>query len=230
MRALEALYALGALNDHGELTKLGRRMAEFPIDPMMSKALLAGETYQCTDEIVSIIAMLTVQNAIFYRPKDKAVHADKARKAMNRPGGDHLSLLQVWNSWAETDFSMQWCFENFIQYRSMKRARDVRDQLIGLMERVDVVLMSAPNTNDNVPIRKAVTSGYFYNAAKLQRSGDSYRTIKQNQTVLIHPSSALFQVNPKVVLYFELVLTTKEYMRQVSDYVSLIAFLITVYF
>lgn len=40
------LYALGALNDRGELTKLGRRMAEFPLDPMLSKALLASETYK----------------------------------------------------------------------------------------------------------------------------------------------------------------------------------------
>ena len=43
MRALEQLYALGALNDRGELTKLGRRMAEFPLDPMMSKAVIASE-------------------------------------------------------------------------------------------------------------------------------------------------------------------------------------------
>jgi len=35
IRALEQLYALGALNDHGELTKLGRRMAEFPLEPML---------------------------------------------------------------------------------------------------------------------------------------------------------------------------------------------------
>lgn len=41
--ALEQLYALGALNHHGELTKLGRRMAEFPVDPMMAKILLASE-------------------------------------------------------------------------------------------------------------------------------------------------------------------------------------------
>jgi len=41
--ALEQLYALGALNHKGELTKLGRRMAEFPLDPMMAKMLLASE-------------------------------------------------------------------------------------------------------------------------------------------------------------------------------------------
>ena len=51
MRALELLYALGALNDRGELMKLGRRMAEFPVDPMLSKAIISSEKYSCTDEV-----------------------------------------------------------------------------------------------------------------------------------------------------------------------------------
>lgn len=49
IRALEQLYALGALNDEGDLTKLGRRMAEFPLDPMQSKAVIMSETYKCVD-------------------------------------------------------------------------------------------------------------------------------------------------------------------------------------
>ena len=98
IRALETLYALGALNDRGELTKLGRRMAEFPVDPFMSKSIIVAEKYKCTDEIVSIMAMLSVGNSIFYRPKDKAVHADQAKKNFYRPGGDHLTLLAVWNT------------------------------------------------------------------------------------------------------------------------------------
>ncbi|CAI8056651.1 Pre-mRNA-splicing factor ATP-dependent RNA helicase DHX16 [Geodia barretti] len=67
--ALEQLYALGALNHMGELTKVGRKMAEFPVDPMMSKMLIASEKYKCSEEIVTISAMLSVNNAIFYRPK-----------------------------------------------------------------------------------------------------------------------------------------------------------------
>ena len=51
MRALELLYALGALNDRGELTKMGRKMAEFPIDPMLSKTLIASEQYHCTEQV-----------------------------------------------------------------------------------------------------------------------------------------------------------------------------------
>ncbi|XP_055590392.1 pre-mRNA-splicing factor ATP-dependent RNA helicase DHX16 [Uranotaenia lowii] len=212
--ALEQLYALGALNHHGELTKLGRRMAEFPVDPMMAKMLLASEKYKCSEEVVTIAAMLSVNGAIFYRPKDKIIHADTARKNFNHQNGDHLSLMQVYNQWAETDYSTQWCYENFIQFRSMKRARDVREQLAGLMQRVEIDLVSGlPETMN---IRKSITAGYFYHIARLSKGGN-YKTVKHNQTVMIHPNSALFEELPRWVLYHELVFTTKEYMRSVID-------------
>ncbi|KAG5733668.1 Pre-mRNA-splicing factor ATP-dependent RNA helicase-like protein cdc28, partial [Termitomyces sp. T112] len=87
MRALELLYALGALNDRGELTKLGRRMAEFPVDPMLSKAIISSEKYSCTDEVLTIISMLSESGSLFYRPKDKKLHADQARQNFVRQGG-----------------------------------------------------------------------------------------------------------------------------------------------
>lgn len=71
IKALELLYALGALNDKGQLTKIGRQMAEFPTDPMLAKALLSSEKFNCTDEVLSIIAMLGESSALFFRPKDK---------------------------------------------------------------------------------------------------------------------------------------------------------------
>ncbi|XP_001601553.2 pre-mRNA-splicing factor ATP-dependent RNA helicase DHX16 [Nasonia vitripennis] len=212
--ALEQLYALGALNHRGELTKLGRRMAEFPVDPMMAKMLLASEKYRCSEEISTIAAMLSVNGAIFYRPKDKIIHADAARKNFNVPGGDHLVLLNVYNQWAQSGFSTHWCYENFIQHKSMKRARDVKEQLVGLMERVEMELVSG--ISETVNIRKAITAGYFYHIAKLSKGG-SYKTAKHNQTVSVHPNSALFQELPRWVLYHELVFTTKEFMRQVTE-------------
>jgi len=76
----------GALNHMGELTKLGRRMAEFPCDPMMSKMLLASEKYKCAAECLTISCMLSNNASIFYRPKDKIIHADTARKNFFVPG------------------------------------------------------------------------------------------------------------------------------------------------
>ncbi|XP_028254707.1 pre-mRNA-splicing factor ATP-dependent RNA helicase DHX16 [Parambassis ranga] len=211
--ALEQLYALGALNHLGELTKLGRRMAELPVDPMLSKMVLASEQYKCSEEVLTIAAMLSVNNSIFYRPKDKVVHADNARMNFVVPGGDHLVLLNVYTQWVESGHSTQWCYENFIQFRSMRRARDVRDQLEGLMARIEVEVVSAQG--DSVPIRKAVTAGYFYHTARLSKGG--YKTVKHQQTVYVHPNSSLFEELPRWLIYHELVFTTKEFMRQVIE-------------
>ena len=96
IRALEELYALGALNDEGQLTKLGRRMAEFPVDPKLSKSIIQSNKYKCTSEVISIAALLSVGNTIFYRPKDKAIHADNARLSFSSRQGDHITLLNVY--------------------------------------------------------------------------------------------------------------------------------------
>lgn len=216
IRALEQLYALGALNDRGELTKLGRKMAEFPVDPMMSKAIIASEEYGCTAEILSIVSMLSVGGGVFYRPKDRAVHADNARLNFARGGGgDHATLLRCYNEWVETNYSTQWCLENYVQYRSMNKARDIREQLEGLCERVEIETVSKSPEMD--AICKGLTAGYFYHTAKLS-SGTDYKTIKHQHTVYIHPSSVLAKDEepPKWVIYHELAFTTKEYMRSVA--------------
>ena len=211
--SLEQLYALGALNHKGDLTLTGRKMAEFPLDPMMAKTLIASEKHGVVEEVMTIAAMLGVNSAVFYRPKDQVVHADNARILFFSPGGDHLTLLSVYDQWAATDYSTQWCFENFVQYRAMKRARAIRDQLQGLLERTEIDLLSNPM--DHVGIRKSITAGYFYHTARLTANG-MYKTAKHQQTVHIHPNSSLFEEQPKWVIYHELVQTSKEYMRQVG--------------
>ncbi|KAE9420772.1 hypothetical protein Angca_003961 [Angiostrongylus cantonensis] len=210
--ALEQLYALGALNHRGELTKLGRRMAEFPCDPCMSKMIIASEKYGCSEEIVTICAMLSCNAAVFYRPKAMIIHADAARKAFWSQAGDHITLLNVYNKWKETNYSQQWCMENFVQHRTMKKARDIRDQLEGLLERVEIEPKSNPCT---IAIRKAITAGYFYNCSKLDNSGH-YKTVKHKHTVHVHPNSCLFEDLPRWVVYYELVFTSKEFMREIS--------------
>ncbi|KAL8213278.1 UNVERIFIED_CONTAM: putative pre-mRNA-splicing factor ATP-dependent RNA helicase dhx16 [Gekko kuhli] len=201
--ALEQLYALGALNHLGELTKMGRKMAELPVDPLLSKMILASEQYKCSEQILIIAAMLS----------DKVVHADNARMNFFLPGGDHLVLLNVYNQWVESGYSMQWCYENFIQFRSMRRARDVREQLEGLMERIEVDITSSKG--DYIPVHKAITAGFFYHMARLTHSG--YKTVKHQQTVFIHPNSSLFEEQPRWLIYHELVFTSKEFMRQVIE-------------
>jgi ATP-dependent RNA helicase DHX8/PRP22 len=209
--AMESLYSLGALDDEGLLTRLGRKMAEFPLEPSLSKMLIVSSELGCSDEILTIVAMLSVETP-FYRPKEKAAQADMKKAKFNHPDGDHLSLLNVYEAWAASKFSNPWCYENFIQSRSIRRAQDVRKQLVTIMDRYKMNIISAGR--NQLKIRKCIVSGFFMNAAKKDPQ-EGYKTMVEGQPVFIHPSSALFNKNPEWVLYHELVLTTKEYMRNV---------------
>lgn len=209
--ALEQLYNLGALDEEGLLTRLGRKMAEFPLEPPMSKVLIASVDLGCSDEILTILSMLSAQN-IFYRPKEKQAQSDQKRAKFFQSEGDHITLLAVYDAWKANKFSNPWCHENFIQARAMKRAQDVRKQLIAIMDRYKLDLVSAGK--NYVRVCKAITSGFFFHAARKDPQ-EGYKTVVEQQPVYIHPSSAVFQQQPDWVIYHELVLTTKEYMREV---------------
>ena len=213
LAAMETLYNLGALDDDGFLTRLGRQMAEFPLEPPLAKMLIYSSELGCSEEAVTIVAMLTAQN-IFYRPKDRQAQADARKARFFHADGDHLTLLTVWQSWAQHKFATQWCYENFIQSRSMKRAQDVRRQLIGIMDRYKQKLRSCGKDWDKV--RLALCAGFFTHVARKDPHDNGYRTLVDNQQVFMHPSSALFPRPPEWVLYHELVLTTREYMREVT--------------
>jgi len=209
--ALEQLHSLSALDDEGFLTRLGRRMAEFPLEPMLSKMLIMSVHLSCSDEVLTVVSMLSVQN-VFYRPKDKQALADSKKAKFNQAEGDHLTLLAVYNSWKNNKFSNAWCYENFVQMRTLKRAQDVRKQLLGIMDRHKLDVVSCGK--NIAQVQKAICSGFFRHAAKKDPQ-EGYRTLVDSQVVYIHPSSALFNRQPEWVVYHELVLTTKEYMREV---------------
>jgi hypothetical protein len=83
-RAIELLYALGALSATGQLTKTGGRMAHFPLDPMLAAALLAAEGLGVTGDMATVAAMLSLTGAVFYRPREARLHAEAARAAFDQ--------------------------------------------------------------------------------------------------------------------------------------------------
>ena len=85
--------------------------------------------------------------------------------------------------------------------------------MLGILDRYRFPVRSCGK--DYQKICKAICSGFFTHTAR--RTNDGYVTLVDNQTVSIHPSSALFQKNPEMVVYHELVFTTKEFMRQIVE-------------
>ena len=109
---------------------------------------------------------------------------------------------------------MPWCVENYVQGRSLRRAQDVRKQLVGIMDRYHHDIISCgPDYN---LIRRAICSGFFRNAAKRDPQ-EGFRTLAETSgTVYLHPSSSLFGRAPEYCVYHEVVITSKEYMREVT--------------
>lgn len=70
LNSMYQLWILGALDNTGNLTELGRKMVEFPLDPPLSKMVIISEEFRCTDELLTIVSMLSVPS-IFFRPKDR---------------------------------------------------------------------------------------------------------------------------------------------------------------
>lgn len=215
--ALEQLYGLSALDDEGFLTKLGRRMADFPMEPALSKVLIASVDAGCAQEVLTIIAMLSVQT-IFYRPRDKKDLADRRHAKFADSSGDHLTLLHVYSAWQRSGCSKAWCSDNFVQERSLLRAQDVRKQLVMIMGRYGrrgapnaFSSSSAPSGNLDT-VRKVLCSGYFRNTARRDPK-EGYKTLVENTPVYMHPSSVLFRKQAQYVLYHTLLLTSKEYMH-----------------
>lgn len=213
LTALEELYALSALDDEGLLTRLGRQMADFPMDPSLARALISSVDLSCADELLTIVAMISATQTVFHRPKDKQQQADQKKAKFHDPHGDHLTLLNVYNAWKHSKYSTPWCYENFIQPRSMKRAKDVREQLVTIMERHKHRIVSCGR--NTMKVRQALCCGFFRNSARKDPQ-EGYKTLVEGTPVYMHPSSALFGKPAEHVIYHSLVETTREYMHNVT--------------
>ena len=91
------------------------------------------------------------------------------------------------------------------------RGQDVRKQLLTIMDRYKLDVVSAGRNFNK--IRRAICSGFFFHSAKKDPQ-EGYKTVVENTPTYIHPASSLFQRQPDWIVYHELVLTSKEYMRE----------------
>lgn len=166
--------------------------------------------------MLSIVAMLSVPN-VFMRPKEAAKAADEAKAQFAHVDGDHLSLLNAYHAYKESGDSKDWCYDNFINYRSMQSADSVRNQLDRVVRRLGITVTSGDFTSDDyyVNIRKCLAAGLFMQVAHMQRQGH-YLTAKDNQVVAIHPSSVLDH-KPHWILFQDFVLTSRNFVRTVTN-------------
>ncbi|PHU03521.1 hypothetical protein BC332_28772 [Capsicum chinense] len=215
IRALEVLYSLGVLDDDAKLTSpTGFQVAEIPLDPLISKMILASCEFGCSEEIITIAAVLSIQS-IWIPVRGVQKQLDEAKLKFAAAEGDHVTFLNVYKGFIQSNKSSKWCHKNFINYHAMRKVIEVREQLKRITQRLGIGLKSCEG--DIQAVRKAITAGFFANAARLEPFSHNglYKTVRTSQEVYIHPSSVLFRVSPKFIMYHSLVSTDRQYMRNV---------------
>ncbi|KAJ0256913.1 DEAD/DEAH box helicase domain-containing protein [Hirschfeldia incana] len=215
MRALEVLEYLGAINDKGDLTATGRLISEFPLEPQMSKMLIVSPDFHCTEEILTLSAMLSVPNC-FKRPREEAQKADRARGKFAVSHGDHFTLIKVYDEYKRNSEDSAWCDSNYINDSAMATVGHVRQQLLTIMSRLNLHSSTDSHSSsyDYTSIKKAIVSGYFMQTAYRRHTGE-YSTRNDDADCFLHPSSCLVG-NPKWVIFHEYVWTSKKFIRTVT--------------
>ena len=219
MRALELLNYLGALDDDGNMTEVGKRLSEFPLEPEMCAMLLASESLNCADDVAKIAAMLSVQNPFVNPGKNAEARgpAARAKEQFFHQTGDHLALLSVYQAYEYNKGDRIWCQDNFLNHRTMQQAGSIYRQLKGTMRRLGI--NSEPNLEQDYEfannIRKAILKGYFTKVAVSLPTKNQYLTLKDNVKVLLFPSTFMNR-RPQFLVYNELVMTSNTYVRTVT--------------
>ena len=131
--ALEALYALGALDGSGKLTNpRGESMALLPLDPQPAAFLLSAEKEGCEEEALTLAAVLSVQSPFnTLKPADLKV----AQAPFAAYEGDAITFLNVVSAYHKQQRkhgarkASQWCRKRLLNERVLERIGEVRQQL-----------------------------------------------------------------------------------------------------
>ncbi|GFZ05008.1 RNA helicase family protein [Actinidia rufa] len=224
----------GALTDEYKLSDpVGHQMARLPLDPTHSKALILASQFNCLEEMLIAVAMLSVES-IFYTPREKLEEARTATKCFSSLEGDHQTLVNVYrasdeffektkmgNSREKAEKNLRkWCKENFINSRSLRHARDIHRQIRENVEHMGLRVASCGD--ETIQFRRCLAATFFLNAALKQPDG-TYKVLSSGQTVQIHPTSVLFRKKAECIIFDDLLRTNNNYMRNVTriDYLWL---------
>ena len=159
-RGLEELLALGALDRHGNLSRMGRVMAECPLIPTLSKTLLESARLSCTDSVITFFPCY--QRTICSSPPlQRRESATLAKKGFLDKTGDHLTLLNIFRVYEgiPENERPRWCTTNFIDSRAIKTALDVRKQLLEFCQKHSIPTVPTHSDSDPAVLLKCLVSG-----------------------------------------------------------------------
>ncbi|MFT5836808.1 MAG: ATP-dependent helicase HrpA [Candidatus Azotimanducaceae bacterium] len=199
--------------DDYRLTKLGRKLAQLPVDPTVARMLLQAQSEQALPEVLVIASGLSIQDPR-ERPAELAKEADEMHKQFTHPESDFLTLLNIWNAYHEKLEALsqhklrKFCKTHFLAYQRMREWRDIHQQLERVLKerRTSNAQPPTPNKKESkiqsstlsvqcstfkyAAIHRCILTGLLSNIAHKEEE-HNYRG-PRNRKALLFPGSALF--------------------------------------
>jgi HrpA-like RNA helicase len=232
VKALEILKSLKIIDMNCNLTEVGMKVNDFPLDPKMTVALLESgnirskdkEMFGCVEEMLTLTAVIASE-PVFLNYKDTK-HLIRMKKKIGAKEGDHLTLLNVYKFYHRLhsrNEKQKFCNEFKVNEKSLINAAQLRNSLELILRKYG--LNTKKSDNDTEGILRCVCTGYFSNAAQRLPDG-SYLVVSSRENVLLHPTSILNAVHPDWVIFHEIVRSGqtgnfhskgKSFIRNVSE-------------
>jgi len=219
--ALTTLSILGAIDKQKNLTKLGRSMASFPVEPKHSRVVMASQEFGCSSEVLDIVSVISASSNLFIDAVDHREDALDARLKFHHDSGDHLTILNVIRAYQDVSLSEDksgrkaWCQSHFVNEHTLLEAIHIRNQLRDVCIRIGIDWRSSCQ-NAEQPILRSFVCGLVQNTALLQSDG-AYKQLMGPSSIKIYPGSVLSSKKVPAIVYDDLVYTSQTYARLVSS-------------
>ncbi|TJY58306.1 ATP-dependent RNA helicase HrpA [Sinimarinibacterium sp. CAU 1509] len=219
--AVRVLTTLGAFDEFGELTALGRKLGRLPLDPRIARIALAGAGTAAADPVFVLAAALSVQDPHEVPPD--AQDAARQKHALWRDKkSDFLSLLNLWLRWQQWSASSsnrqlrRMCRDHFVSFLRMEEWEAVYRQVCDVLDhdRKDQQHRWTPESLDSLygPIHQALLAGLIDHIGQKMPEAPEFQGPK-GRRFRLHPGSALQKKPPPWVMSAQLAQTTRLYAR-----------------
>lgn len=202
------------------LTRVGRQLAQLPVDPRLAKMILSAVNFGCVYEMMMIIvSALSIQDPR-ERPQEKQQASDEKHRRFADKKSDFLAFLNLWyylqeqqKALSKNQFRRQ-CQKDFLNYLRIREWQDIYHQI-----RLTVREMGLPINSEKAEyqqIHTALLSGLLSHIGLKEAEKQQYLGAR-NAHFAIFPNSVLFKKQPKWVMAAELVETSKLWGRMVAE-------------
>ena len=219
-----------------QLTKSGRLLSKFPIDPRLAKMVLTAIELGCIEQVLIIVSALSIQDPR-ERPHEKQQAADEKHNRFKDKNSDFISLLNLWQYVTKQQKGLsqnhfrKLCQREYLSYVRVREWQDIFSQLKLTLKEQKISLTSVdyqfsineldsatnqekkaqPLQDSLVTVHQALLSGLLSHLGQQ----DENREFKgaRGSKFFVFPGSALAKKPPKWLMSAELVETSRLFAR-----------------